>query len=79
MVKGYYQVEIEDEDRQKTAFRFDGQLYEFTRMPFGLSSAPQTFMRLMMKVLGDLPFVAVYLDDIVIFSKSLDDHLFGAC
>jgi hypothetical protein len=75
LVKGYYQVRIAPEDRDKTAFRFGKNLYQFTRMPFGLSAAPQTFQRLMNDVLRHLPFAACYLDDIVIFSASLEEHI----
>ena len=74
LTKGYYQMEIAEEDCCKTAFRFDGQLYEFVRTPFGLASAPQSFQRLMNKVLGDLPFVAIYLDDVIIFSGDTKEH-----
>ena len=65
--KGYYQIMLREEDRKKTAFAFKGKLYHFKRMPFGLTSAPQTFQRLMKKILGDLPFVVCYLDDVLIF------------
>src|SRR5699024_4715014 len=73
LVKGYYQVRIRPEDRDKTAFRFQGRLYRFTRMPFGLSSAPQTFQRLMDQILGHLPFTRCYLDDIVVFSTNEEE------
>ncbi len=71
--KGYYQVRMHPEDAEKTAFRFGKRLYEFTRMPFGLASAPQTFMRLMNRVLGPCPFAECYLDDVII-SSSLKEH-----
>lgn len=44
-------------------------------MPFGLMNAPSTFQRMMGQVLADLPFVRVYLDDVILFSKSVEDHL----
>lgn len=72
--KGYYQVRMHPEDAEKTAFRFGRKLYEFTRMPFGLSSAPQTFMRLMNRVLEPFPFAECYLDDVIIFSSNLKEH-----
>ena len=75
LVKGYYQVRIHPKDRHITAFRFGKKLYQFRRMPFGLNSAPQTFQRLMNKVLEDLPFAECYLDDVVIFSANLEEHL----
>lgn len=75
--ESYYQVPLEEESKNKTAFRTSRGLYRFTVMPFGLSNAPATMTRLMTKVLGhDLePFVHVYLDDIVIVSNSFDEHL----
>ncbi|KRH93508.1 pol polyprotein [Pseudoloma neurophilia] len=73
---GYYQIPIAEEDKEKTAFSWKGNLYEFNRMPFGLCNAPATFQRIMDKVLreeiGDC--VMVYLDDIIIFSKTEDEH-----
>ena len=56
LVKGYYQIRIQPEDREKTAFRFKGKLFQFKRVPFGLHSAPQSFQRLMNDVLEGLPF-----------------------
>lgn len=73
--KGYYQIMLREEDRVKTAFAFKGKLYHFKRMPFGLTSAPQTFQRLMKKILGDLPFVVCYLDDVLIFSLTEEEHM----
>ena len=75
---GYWQVEMDEESKQYTAFTV-GPLgfYECQRMPFGLTNAPATFQRLMETCLGDLHLTKciIYLDDIVIFSKTLDDHI----
>ena len=55
LAQGYHQVAIEEEDIQKTAFRAGtGGLYEYVRMPFGLSNSPATFQRLTEAILGDL-------------------------
>ena len=73
--KGYYQILMHDKDKEKTAFSFMGKLYHFKRMPFGLCCAPQTFQRVMQRILGDLDFVEVYLDDVVIHSRTPDEHV----
>lgn len=74
--ESYYQVGLEKASTEKTAFRTNKGLYKFVVMPFGLTNAPATMARLMRKVLGsDLePFVYVYLDDIVITSRSFEHH-----
>ncbi|KAE8697362.1 hypothetical protein F3Y22_tig00110621pilonHSYRG00135 [Hibiscus syriacus] len=74
---GYYQVRIAKGDEPKTACvtRYDS--YEFLVMPFGLTNAPVTFCTLMNKVLQPFldRFVVVYLDDIVVYSKTLEEHI----
>ncbi len=73
---GYWQVEMREEDKAKTAFRVgDLGFYECNRMPFGLTNAPATFQRLMEQTLQNLPNVIVFIDDIVIFSASFEEHL----
>ena len=71
---GYYQVFVNPDDIPKTAFRFDGELLEFTRMPFGLSSSSQTFCRMMRRLFANDPNVVVYLDDICVHSSSVAEH-----
>ena len=75
---GYWQVEIEESDKHKTAFSVPGVgFYEYNNMTFGLCNAPATFQRLMEQVLYDLnnKICAIYLDHILIWSSSLDEHL----
>ena len=77
LASGYWQIEIEEQDKGKTAFiTFEG-LYEYNVMPFGLCNAPATFQRLMHKVLGELIYkeAPVYLDDINIHTKTFKEHM----
>ena len=73
---GYRQVLMDEEDKKKTAFACHRGLFEFLVMPFGLSGAPPVFMELMNIVLGGLENFAIpYLDNIIIFSASPEEHL----
>jgi len=73
---GYWQVEMADQDKQKTAFSVgDLGFFECNRMPFGLTNAPATFQRLMEQTLNNLPNVLVFIDDIVIFSATFEEHI----
>ena len=71
---GYHQIRIAEADVQKTAFRTHEGLYEFKVLPFGLTNAPAAFQREMKAIFSHLPFVAVYLDDILVFSKTEAEH-----
>ena len=62
-------------DIPKTAIITPFGLFKFLRLPFSLRNAAQTFQRMMDRIFGDLPFCFVYLDDNLVFSNSLSDHL----
>lgn len=75
LVSGFHQIEMEPESIPKTAFSTENGHYEFLRMPFGLKNGPPQFQRTMNLIFCDLPNVLVYLDDIIIFSDSLQEHM----
>ena len=77
LASGYWQVEPDDEAKEKSAFSTQSGHFEFNVMPFGLTNAPATFQRLMECVLAELvpSECLIYLDDIIVFSTSFADHL----
>ncbi|UYV77011.1 hypothetical protein LAZ67_14002809, partial [Cordylochernes scorpioides] len=74
---GYWQIEVDEADREKTAFITPDGLYEFKVMPFGLCNAPATFERMMDTLLRGLKWsmCLCYLDDIIVFSPTFDEHV----
>ncbi|KAG0736415.1 hypothetical protein G6F57_014086 [Rhizopus arrhizus] len=66
---------VAEEDKCKTAFTTGSALYEYNVMPFGLTNAPATFARFMNKVLGHVEHAIVYLDDVLIYSKTREEHV----
>ncbi|XP_057188755.1 interleukin-13 receptor subunit alpha-1 isoform X1 [Triplophysa rosa] len=77
MSAGYWQVELDPQDRHKTAFTTGDGLYQFKVMPMGLKNSPPTFQRLMELVLRGLHWTkcVIYLDDIICMGKDFEDHL----
>ncbi len=76
LCKGYWQVPLSVQSKELTAFRTPWGLFQFSVMPFGLHGAPASFQRLMDCVLSGLSdYVAAYLDDIIIYSSSWEQHL----
>jgi len=73
---GYHQIELEEGEGSKMAFSTKQGHWEYRRLPFGLKTAPVTFQKLMNSVLSGLTGTRcfVYLDDIMIYAKSLADH-----
>lgn len=77
MMSGYWQIEVDESDKQKTAFTSHKGLFEFNVMPFGLCNAAGTFERLMQTVCAGLRWdiCLIYLDDIIVFSSTFEQHL----
>ena len=75
LLKGYWQVPLSKRAREICAFVTPSGLYSYTVMPFALRNAPATFQRLMNKVVCGLEGCAVYLDDVVVYSESWEEHL----
>ena len=75
LTKGYWQIPVAPEDVHKTAFVTPDGQYEFTRMPFGMVNSGATLVRGLRKILDGMPIVGSYIDDIVIYSDSWEDHI----
>ena len=78
MNSGFWQVPMDEKSKQYTAFTLGSMgLYECESMPFGLCNAPPTFQRLMLNCLGELNlmYCLIYLDDVIIFSRTEEEHL----
>ena len=81
LAAGYWQVQMHTSSKDKTTFITHKGLYELNIMPFGLRNAPAVFQHLMQKILtglnqdGEPPFVSVYLNDIIVYSETFQDHL----
>ena len=77
LAAGFWQIELAEKSRELTAFVVDHNLYEFLRLPFGLTNSPGTFQRLMNHVLKDVigKICLVYLDDIIIFAATMEEHV----
>lgn len=75
LLKGYWQVHLTRRACEIAAFISPSGLISYTVMPFGLRNAPATFQRLMNRVVSGLEGCAVYLDDVVIYSDSWEEHV----
>ena len=73
----YWQIEVAEEDKEKTAFITKYRLFKYNVMPFGLCNAPVIFQQLINTALGDIlwKFVIDYIDDINVYSKTWKEHL----
>lgn len=75
LLKGYWQIPLTDRAREISAFITPSGLFSYTVMSFGLRNAPATFQRLMNMVVSGLEGCALYLDDMVIYSNTWEEHL----
>ena len=75
LCKGYWQIPMRPQDRDLTSFLSPDGLFRFKVMPFGMSNSPATFNRLTRKVLKGLQYPVCFLDDILIYTESFEEHL----
>ena len=77
LAHGYFQLAMHPNSISKTAFRVPWGLYEFLRLPQGLSNSPSTFQRVMESIFGDMNLsqLILYLDDLLVFSASFEEHI----
>jgi len=77
LAKGFYQIQMHESDKEKTAFLSHHELWQFKRLPMGLRNSPATFVRCVDQVMGNLKWqiCCVYFDDIIIFSQTFEEHL----
>ena len=77
LAAGYFQIPMDEKDKEKTAFITDSGLWQFNVMPFGLTNGPATFQRYMDAVMAGLKWniLLIYIDDCLVFSKTFEDHL----
>ena len=81
LAAGFWQVKVDEESREKTAFVTQRGLFEFCVMPFGLTNTPAIFQRLMQRVLNGVnpdngpDFTDAYIDDVLVFSRTAEDHV----
>ncbi|XP_062586907.1 uncharacterized protein LOC134248532 [Saccostrea cucullata] len=75
LTKGYWQVPLAKETREKSAFITPFGLFEFTVMPFGMKTSPASFIRLMDRILDGTQNTVAYFDDIIVYSQTWEDHI----
>ena len=74
LAEGFHQIRMDPNDIPKTTFVTQFRAFEFLVMPFGLANAPAQFTLLMNTILKGLPFVVVFMDDILVFSRTVSEH-----
>src|SRR3546814_10530330 len=74
-LSGYWQIPVEEGSRAYLAFESTRKQYQFRVLPFGVTNAPAIFQRMVNEIVGDLDGVAAYIDDIVIYSPTMEAHI----
>ncbi|XP_043812190.1 uncharacterized protein LOC110608268 isoform X1 [Manihot esculenta] len=75
MKSGFWQIQIAEQDKYKTAFTVPFGQYEWNIMPFGLKNAPSEFQKIMNDIFNPYKFIITYIDDVLIFSENIDQHI----
>ena len=75
--KGYWQIPMNLDDKEKTVFSSTLWLFQSVRMPFGLVNAGATYERMMRKLLSGMQGVANYVDDVIVYSSTWDEHMYS--
>ena len=75
LLKGYWQVPLTERAKEVSAFVTPHGLYQYKVMPFGMKNSPATFQRLMNQVISDLDYCECYIDDVVIYSDTFEQHM----
>ena len=79
LLKGFWQVPLTDDVKEMSAFATPEGLYQYKVMPFGMKNSPATFQRLINKVIADLEDCEAYIDDVIIYSETWEQHLKTIC
>lgn len=75
MFSGYWQVKMEESQKDITTFPIRFGNFRFEVMPMGIINAPSTYQKMMDRILKDVPFTRAYLDDVIIHSSTMDEHV----
>ena len=75
LTSGFNQMIVRSQDRKKTAFQWKGKIYQYVGAPFGFKNIPQDFQQIMDWIFRELPYVQIYIDDIIIASDSYEEHI----
>ncbi|KAG0441665.1 Retrovirus-related Pol polyprotein from transposon 17.6 [Dictyocoela muelleri] len=74
ITKGFHNIQIHEQDRKFSSFVLPWGQYEYTRVPFGIKTAPRFFQSIMSDIFRDLPYVKIFIDDLLISSNTIEEH-----